>query len=373
MASAGVVQMSNQDFHTRDSKLNGKLTNHSMTSSNSTDTDESELEPEFVTTEHLPQENGKVVPRKRERNRTLKSLKRLSGSHLTKRSSSGKSDSMTDQKLRLIDSKEYEKEPFLFLFSSREVFDVLKNFLEYEYNAENMEFVSSVLDYEALTNKEKRLRSAKNIYDVFVDSKSPKQVNLSEKTRKLVEENLSSSKISQFIFEEAKQEALKMMKLNSFPRFSSKVSTTIKESWSRITSKFDAQTVGNIFYEELFKTVPALKALFVTNSPHIQSTMFVSMISNCITVLDDLTKLIPNLATLSVRHRQYGCHTGQFFITGQVLITVLSIAEGNNWNDDLKDAWVCVYTLIAVVMKQYLPDPPPEEGVNDDADKCTLL
>eukprot|EP00122_Pirum_gemmata_P021805 Pgem_evm1s20297 len=295
---------------------------------------------------------------------SLKSLKRNSKSNYRR-----SQELLNEEKLREIDSKSLDQEPLLFLFSCRETFDVLKDFLEYEFNAENMEFVSAVLDYEIEPSEAKRIELAEEIFMTYIRFKSKYQVNLSDSQRSFVDQHKNSG--SPTLFRDCKEEALKIMKLNSFPRFSNQVSALVHESWNRITAAFDSETVGNIFYEELFAAVPALKALFTRNTPHAQSTMFVSMVDNAITILDDLSQLIPKLATLSVRHRAYGCHTGQFFITGQVLVKVLKTAEGDNWNEDLQQAWVCVYTLIAAVMKQYLPGPIEEDGPGSK--NCTLI
>lgn len=286
-----------------------------------------------------------------------------------------------EEKLRNIDSKDTEKEPLLFMFSYKETFDMLKTHLEYEYSAENMEFVSDVLDYETEVDVEYRKTLALSIYKNYIAKRSKKELNLPSKVREdllflenITDENSKKETDQQLftvsLFEKPKLEALSMMKLNSFPRFSGKVNKLVHASWKRITEKYDAETVGKIFYKQLFKAAPRYKTLF-TRDNRLQSKMFISMIDQCITIMDDLNQLIPKLAKLSIRHRAYGCHTGMFGITGQILTEVLEKAEGDHWNDELKDSWICVYTLIAVVMKQYLPDMPRTAKFADD--QCTLL
>eukprot|EP00122_Pirum_gemmata_P003651 Pgem_evm1s3305 len=271
-----------------------------------------------------------------------------------------------EQKLEKIDRNNLEQDPLLFMFYSKNTINLLKQFLDHEFNGENINFVSAVLEYEAETDENKRFKLATLIYTRFVHSKAKEQVNLSQKQVEEIESNLNSGDID--LFDNSKKHAITMMKLNSFPRFGDKITELVRESWARISKAFNAQTVGDIFYEQLFTTAPDLKLLFLRSSPHMQSTMFVSMIDNAITIMDDLTLLIPKLASLSQRHRDYGCHTGHFGLCGEVLVKVLKIAEGENWNEELEQAWLCTYTLISTVMKEFLPDPPKDTKIN----VCTL-
>eukprot|EP00122_Pirum_gemmata_P010758 Pgem_evm1s9957 len=61
---------------------------------------------------------------------------------------------------------------------------------------------------------------------------------------------------SPLLFESAKNEAIRLIKQNSFPRFAKVVTDNVKLSWTRIISTYKIQTVSNMFYQELFKIKP---------------------------------------------------------------------------------------------------------------------
>eukprot|EP00122_Pirum_gemmata_P005698 Pgem_evm1s5195 len=293
-------------------------------------------------------ENENGTKTKTKKRMTLKTLKNRKSA---KKELLQKWNKHNEDKLQTIDKQGYQDDPFMILFSTQETFELLNKFLKHEFNEENLEFVSAIYDYEELANQEERSEKAKQISATFIKLRSKKQVNLSEPQVQKIKEGMQKTELSSDLFFEAKKEALSMMKLNSFPRFSGQVSKQIHATWEYLIEEHSPEGLGEKYYVRLFKTAPGLKILFANNAPHAQYVMFISMITNCITVMDDLQQLIPKLADLSVRHRKYGCNTGQFLIFGNVLFEFLQDFLKEKWTSEAEEAWRSVFALISVVMK----------------------
>jgi hemoglobin-like flavoprotein len=67
-------------------------------------------------------------------------------------------------------------------------------------------------------------------------------------------------------------------------------------------------------------------------------------------MLDDLPQLVPALQRLAERHVAYGSTIEQYTAVGAALLFALEQVSGTQWNADVADAWLTVYSLMLSVM-----------------------
>jgi hemoglobin-like flavoprotein len=82
-----------------------------------------------------------------------------------------------------------------------------------------------------------------------------------------------------------------------------------------------------------------------------QGVKLMGMISTAVGLLNELDVLVPVLQDLGARHNGYGVIDSHYDDVAQALLQTLETGLGDKWNDELKAAWVEVYTIMAVTMK----------------------
>ena len=118
---------------------------------------------------------------------------------------------------------------------------------------------------------------------------------------------------------------------------------------STIVGTIDPVTVGGLFYGRLFEIAPELKPLFKTSIQE-QSRKLLSMIGYVINNLDKLDDIIDEVGKLSQRHLIYGVKPEDYGDVGEALLWTLEKGLGENWNDEVKEAWTTCYTILSEAM-----------------------
>ena len=111
-----------------------------------------------------------------------------------------------------------------------------------------------------------------------------------------------------------------------------------------------APQAAEIFYNKLFELDPALKPLFKGDITE-QGTKLMTMLAAAVKGLDDLGALVPVVQDLGKRHVGYGVTDQMYDTVAAALLGTLETGLGEAWNDEVKDAWVAVYTVLATTMK----------------------
>lgn len=111
-----------------------------------------------------------------------------------------------------------------------------------------------------------------------------------------------------------------------------------------------SETAAGIFYTKLFELDPALKPLFKGDIKE-QGAKLMTMLAAAVKGLDDLGGLVPVVQDLGKRHVGYGVTDAHYDTVGAALLYTLETGLGEAWNDDVKGAWVAVYTVLADTMK----------------------
>lgn len=105
-----------------------------------------------------------------------------------------------------------------------------------------------------------------------------------------------------------------------------------------------------LFYERLFAIDPALKPLFHDADMRSQEMKLMAALALVVGKLRQLDEVIPALESLAVKHVAYGVEESHYATVGQALIETLSLAFGERFTPELRNAWLAAYGAISGVM-----------------------
>ncbi|XP_060900187.1 regulator of G-protein signaling 5b isoform X1 [Labrus mixtus] len=147
-----------------------------------------------------------------------KELKALFGSLLHKSEQSITSQAKKNDKLsRLnVDEPLKWKESFDKLLSSQNGLCLFRAFLVSEFSEENIAFYLACEDYQA-TKPSKQASKAKRIYDEFIATDAPREINLDHLTKAITKENMEHP--GQSCFDLAQAKIYTLMEKDCYPRF----------------------------------------------------------------------------------------------------------------------------------------------------------
>ena len=122
----------------------------------------------------------------------------------------------------------------------------------------------------------------------------------------------------------------------------------VQSSFAKVESIAD--TAAEIFYSKLFEYDPSLRKLFRTDMKS-QGRKLMSTLKVAIKGLDDLNALIPVLEKIATQHLGYGVKAEDYTTVGNALLFALKAGLGDQWNPELRQAWIDTYRIVAQVMK----------------------
>jgi hemoglobin-like flavoprotein len=112
-----------------------------------------------------------------------------------------------------------------------------------------------------------------------------------------------------------------------------------------------APQAAALFYAHLFAADPSVKPLFrgdmIKQGEHLMETLRVAVAK-----LDDPEVLMPVLQGLGQRHAGYGVRDAHYDSVGVALLETLRQGLGVAFTEDVEEAWVEVYGVIASTMKE---------------------
>ena len=112
-----------------------------------------------------------------------------------------------------------------------------------------------------------------------------------------------------------------------------------------------ADVAASLFYARLFELDPALQKLFSGDMKR-QGAMLMNMIGGAVRGLTEPNALMPVLTALGRRHSGYGVVDSHYGTVAEALLWTLERGIGDEFTDEVRDAWVAAYTLMAGVMQQ---------------------
>jgi hemoglobin-like flavoprotein len=123
----------------------------------------------------------------------------------------------------------------------------------------------------------------------------------------------------------------------------------VQQSWELV--KPIAREAGQLFNIHLFTTAPQVRHLFKEDISE-QAVKLVRMLNYIVSMLNHLDEIRPQIDHLASAHNRYGAKPEHYAVVGECLIKTLQEGLGENWNPELEEAWVAVYTLLSGEMIQ---------------------
>uniref|UniRef100_A0A8C7A0V4 Regulator of G-protein signaling 16 n=1 Tax=Nothoprocta perdicaria TaxID=30464 RepID=A0A8C7A0V4_NOTPE len=110
-------------------------------------------------------------------------------------------------------------------------------FLKTEFSEENLDFWLACEDFKKTRSKTKLASKANRIFEEFVQSEAPREVNIDHETREITRKNLSGA--TSACFNEAQAKTRTLMEKDSYPRFlkSASYQDMTKQATSHCLSK----------------------------------------------------------------------------------------------------------------------------------------
>ncbi|MBB3697961.1 MULTISPECIES: globin family protein [Flammeovirga] len=108
---------------------------------------------------------------------------------------------------------------------------------------------------------------------------------------------------------------------------------------------------AEIFYTKLFELDPSLRPLFKTDIKE-QGKKLMTMLAAAVNGLNDLDALVPVVQDLGRRHVVYQVEDKHYDTVAEALLYTLGVGLGDDWTDEVQEAWTTVYTVLATTMKE---------------------
>ncbi|KAL2301482.1 hypothetical protein Nmel_010868 [Mimus melanotis] len=109
------------------------------------------------------------------------------------------------------------RESFDQLLKSKSGVNAFHTFLKTEFSEENLDFWLACEDFKKTRSKTKLASKANRIFEEFVQSEAPREVNIDHETREITRKNLSGA--TSACFNEAQAKTRTLMEKDSYPRF----------------------------------------------------------------------------------------------------------------------------------------------------------
>lgn len=122
----------------------------------------------------------------------------------------------------------------------------------------------------------------------------------------------------------------------------------IKVTWDKVFPISDK--AAELFYGKLFELDPELKPLFSGDMSE-QGKKLMSTINLVVEGLENLEELVPAVQDLGVRHVGYGVKDEHYDTVAEALLWTLGQGLGDDFTDEVKEAWTAAYVVLATTMK----------------------
>ena len=121
----------------------------------------------------------------------------------------------------------------------------------------------------------------------------------------------------------------------------------VQSSWEKV--KPISEQAAELFYGRLFELDPSLKPLFKGDMKE-QGKKLMATLGLAVTSLTKLETILPAVQDLGRRHVQYGVPDESYQTVAEALLWTLGKGLGEDFTDDVKEAWTVTYTTLSKVM-----------------------
>ena len=122
----------------------------------------------------------------------------------------------------------------------------------------------------------------------------------------------------------------------------------IKVTWDKVYPI--SEKAAELFYGKLFELDPELKPLFKGDMAE-QGNKLMTMINTVVESLENVEELVPAVQDLGVRHAGYGVKDEHYDTVAEALLWTLGQGLGDDFTDEVKEAWTAAYVVLATTMK----------------------
>jgi hemoglobin-like flavoprotein len=122
----------------------------------------------------------------------------------------------------------------------------------------------------------------------------------------------------------------------------------VQKSWRQVLPISD--TAADLFYQELFRLDPGLRALFKGDMKE-QGRKLMAVMSVVVQGLPRVEALMPQVQDLGRRHARYGVRPQHYDTVAAALLWTLGRGLGDAFTPEVKAAWAETYTVLARTMK----------------------
>lgn len=105
----------------------------------------------------------------------------------------------------------------------------------------------------------------------------------------------------------------------------------------------------NMFYANLFKEVPEIRALFPDEMFEQSEKLWASIVM-VVESVDDLTEIVPALKDLGARHIGYGAEPEHYKIVSRILIETMASLMADDWTADHQATWTNAMRIVVETM-----------------------
>ena len=111
-----------------------------------------------------------------------------------------------------------------------------------------------------------------------------------------------------------------------------------------------ADTAAELFYARLFELDPSLRSMFRGDMKS-QGKKLMDSLKMVVGNLRNLDRIVPGVQAMAVRHVSYGVQDHHYATVGTALLDTLQKGLGDAFTDDVREAWLAAYTILATTMK----------------------
>ena len=111
-----------------------------------------------------------------------------------------------------------------------------------------------------------------------------------------------------------------------------------------------ADTAAELFYARLFELDPSLRSMFRSDMKS-QGKKLMDSLKMVVGNLRNLDRIVPGVQAMAVRHVSYGVEDHHYATVGTALLDTLQKGLGDAFTDDVREAWLAAYTILANTMK----------------------
>ena len=111
------------------------------------------------------------------------------------------------------------------------------------------------------------------------------------------------------------------------------------------------ETAADLFYDRLFELDPGLRPMFKSDLNE-QKRNLMTTLSFAVAGLKKPERILPAVRQLGARHVGYGVQDHHYQTVGQALLWTLAQGLGEQFTDEVEEAWTAVYVTLASAMQE---------------------